>query len=148
MTMLRRRSNYQRDHFVISRSSVDSNVTIDSIERVYIFPRSWSLSPYHQVHRCFRISNLSTSSLCNDQNEKFTFLCCFYIIFFGIERKPLIKTFLVCGILLVGWARAFHLLTFSNRLLLEICFTDVFCLFRSLRLGSILRRRISFSLRF
>lgn len=58
----------------------------------------------------------------------------FFFAFLALREKPLIKTFLVCGILLVGWARAFHLLTFSNRLLLEICFTDVFCLFRSLRL--------------
>lgn len=80
---------------------------IDSIERVLHNSEKLIVVFVSQVHRCsgrFYISGLSRVFLpflafvCLAQNEKFTFLCAFG---FGIERKPLIKTFLVCGILLV-----------------------------------------------
>ena len=81
---------------------------LDSIERVYIFPRIWSLSPYHKLssqmfHRLSKIFSLLLycahieKRRNNKKNSPF--------LAFGFlalrERKPLIKTFLVCGILLL-----------------------------------------------
>lgn len=67
---------------------------VDSIERVYIFPRIWSLSPYHKFTDVLDWNLfLPFEFSAHWEKRKLTF-------FLLWQRKPLIKTFLVCGILL------------------------------------------------
>lgn len=98
-----------------------------------------------KVHRCFGLSRsflspcFYTVHISKNEYEKkklHLFLCFWLFFWYWGERKPLIKTFLVCGILLLGpeVENSFlhilqNLLPISlslSLLLLEICFTDVF----------------------
>lgn len=101
-----------------------------------------------QVHRCFGLkSHFFSFKLCAHWEKRKEKKSPFSLPW---QRKPLIKTFLVCGILLDEGENSFlHILqnlSPISLLLLKICFTDVFVPFTS-TLRSILRSTfISFSL--